>query len=1149
MRDSANLAKLPMRDLEMQNVPKGYPRPASVWLASEKALYRSMLEQSRFDTLVLPFQVQQNAFSREIRSFMSAHLAMAVADAGAGNVADPYVVGRALGDGDRRFELGDIFALANAVRAKRIVAGYVGHDAAGKMRITLHSYELGDKASFNDLEFGPRHSVPLAQPVASDRVKSQHFASIAFSPDATPLDGYLSVLPGMLKFLGLEQKSVEAKISRFDGALPTSPASLDGKAEEPARDAYLLQVLALLAPEAADRERERLMEKSLLAVLHMSPKSPDYGVLKARALMSMGLRPAAINALGTPATAEQRHLRAFLDGNLPAMRAVRPQVPAGARALLALLEERRVVAAYGVGNTKEAQAQVDGLKLPSRTWTYLARRAVADGDLWTQFENVEVKALLDKEMPVAGFTAKSLRIGLGVVGDVGKLSTALNASVLEHMRRHRTANGSQWCCQPLSAKPTQMDFADVMLGMAADNLTRRARFLNEIQGQPAAAMQFIATLDTVYKDHPDLTLARADAQRKMAVQAQGAEREGLTRAAYADAINVWYWEQGQTFTAARALEVALHLGDRTDFGRFRNMYGLDYPYQPYYSYWSFGFNHLKIARTSLENSAFDFTPVAFIEGTLRATSRWKELDQELASLGERFSGQPLLTKFMAQSGARTGDLAKAEKYYREGIRAEPSASELYLELGKLLFEAGRDESAARLMMSYPGLKMAAGENSVAVSNYADVAGSLFWWKGDADRAVPFYRVAAQLNNGSGASLGAATRLALAGKNYLAALRGSFERGSRYQSTYEFRDYLALLHALGHSKEAWEGFTALVQALDTPHVWESALVGHRIEGKTARQIAEWAQQDPLRNAGGAFAYAPMYLLRAGVTDRAPDPDLPARIAAIERPVWRVTVPRTPPAVLRPRGDSRDFMILGPDAAVGQVAAGFAQSGTKERVKSDLVYYAEAYAAVRGGKFSDAHALLEQAAELYNMSDVSMGYLLPIYAYAAARSKNVATLEKRLDAYPPELQRFDYHLARAIIAAVSGKSDKATESLSLALHRRPFTENRPIFPEYQYAEVCEWLFDATGEARYRAAALDWAKKTQIFQPWMAWSYAIEAKFATEPAHRARAIGMAHYLDPNSERLGSLPKSEVEKAAKEFAPINPFGNAIDDGRKKPI
>jgi len=177
------------------------------------------------------------------------------------------------------------------------------------------------------------------------------------------------------------------------------------------------------------------------------------------------------------------------------------------------------------------------------------------------------------------------------------------------------------------------------------------------------------------------------------------------------------------------------------------------------------------------------------------------------------------------------------------------------------------------------------------------------------------------------------------------------------------------------------------------------------------------------------------------------------------------------------------------------------------------------------------------KLYDTKSEALGYLLPYYAYAAARSGDAAAVQALLDAFPARSQRFDYYLSKAVMAAQQKKVDESLRHLNLALHRRPFAGRRPVYPEYQYAELCEWLFEATRNTQYRDAALAWAKQNQTFQPWFAWAYAIEAKLATEPNDRARAIAMTHYLDPNSERLAGLPKEEVAAAVKEFAHLNPF------------
>src|SRR5207302_7123177 len=129
---------------------------------------------------------------------------------------------------------------------------------------------------------------------------------------------------------------------------------------------------------------------------------------------------------------------------------------------------------------------------------------------------------------------------------------------------------------------------------------------------------------------------------------------------------------------------------------------------------------------------------------------------------------------------------------------------------------------------------------------------------------------------------------------------------------------------------------------------------------------------------------------------------------------------------------------------------------------------------------------------------------------------------------------------------GKTDESKQHLKLALHRRPFTEQRPVYTEYEYAELCELLYDATRNPGYREKALTWAKKFQTMQFWFAWSYAMEARLTTNANDRRRAMAMAYYLDRNSDRLASLPQAAIKAAVKEFANRNPFLRTTDSVRE---
>lgn len=1138
--DAAAAAKLPRPDLYMDQLPKAYPRTPSSWRAAEKAHYAVVLAQGRFDVLVVPFQVQDLAFSQEIRSLMTAQLALAMTAAGSPAIPDPYVVARALGDGERRYDLMEVLRLANRIGAKRVVLGYVGHQSQkkGTMRVTLNYFDRGDQAHFGET-FLPRAD-KHGRPRASERTQSVHFEDLAFSSERTPLEAYEAVVPGMVRFLGLQPAApAPLPVSRFErGALPASPLGMVSGKAEPARDAYYLQLLATLAPTRAERVRGRLVEKSMLALQQMSPQSPDYRALKARALLHMGMRPAAIRALGAPATAEERHLAALLNGNLPEIQANRKKIAPGVRALLASLEENAVAAEYRARTPEKSLAEVPALKLPGDVWQFLTARALTDWDLWSQHANLPLKGLLDVEFPLEGFTAEGMVRGAAAVGDAQQFETQVDLSVLDHVRRHVRASAAKACCQPLAARPGALDYLDLLESIGTDNLARRARFLVHIQGQPQSALAFIARIEGVYKDHPQVALVRADAELKTSGNVGGAQRDSLRRSAFATAFNAWYWEQGQTRTAADAFEDVITKAQRNDYGHYDNLYVSDYPFRSFYPFWQFPGAlepWMQNGRAALENSAYDFEPLSQLESSLARRVRWDEVDALLKSVENRFVGNSQRVSLLAAASERRGDTRAAERHYRDSIRAQPSDEASYASLGKLLFEDAAAEDAAQVFMSYPGLAKPDEVNPVGLSNYAFGAGSYFYWSGQFKLAIPLYQISAKLRTGSDSSIAAETRLALIEGDYAAALRGSLERGQRYRSHFAYRDALGLLHAMGRSADAWDGFNSLVGQMDHAELWETALVGLQVQGTSEKDIAAWLAREPMRSAGRQHARAPMFLLRAGVIDRTPSADLAALIAGIERPVWKLD--NVYGHVVRPMSDGH-HAVLGPKASGDGTLPGgvFEQSG-KTRVKSDLVLFAEAYRSLRMGAFAAARASLFEASKLYDMTNEPMGYLLPYYAYAAARSGDTAAVEAILDAVPVPSRRFDYHLSKAVLAAHGKRVEESMRHLDLALHRRPFTGRRPVYPEYQYAELCEWLFEATRNPSYRDAAIAWAKQNQTFQPWFAWPYAVEAKLATDPAERRRAIAMAHYLDRNSERLASLPKAEVDAALKESAHRNPF------------
>jgi hypothetical protein len=1109
--------------------PPSYAKRASEWQENERAFYTKLLESRHFDLLIVPCQVQEFALDRATRSLITAQIALAVAAEGKQRTPDPYLVARALGDGERRFDSQAVFRLSESLEAKQVLLCYIGHDRKGRLRLTIQHH----KRTFNP-------------PSAQAQLRS--LGSVAFSDEVPPAEAVQALLPHVLEAIGVDPAYLKPVPKKPAAAsrLPDSPLALASDTSDPARNALHLQLLAALTPARAERNKERLIEKSVLALQAVPPTSREYRVLKARAFMQLGLRVAALKLVGQPRNVDERFVVALLNGNLPEAEQLATKVSAELRPLAAL-DVYEVASEYGVRTKEASLAQAAALKLPGTVWPWLAQRALVDRDLWSQFDNADTKALLDREFPIPGYTLESIVRGASALRDTGRLRAQVDLSVLTHTRRFEEAHSKQWCCLAPAAAPSAWDYLGLLEAIGTDNLMRTADFLVKIQNAPDSGLEALARIEGAYKDHPQFALARATAQLALAQHSDGPEKNGLVSSAYGQASDAVFWEQGQTRTANRALQLLTAMPSKDQFGVRYNPYASDYPFKGFYWTWEVDFTPVDAgnfprfvvnARAALANSAFDFHVVEELYSMYPGINKPDEQQRLVESLNDRFKGHPQRAQLLALNARERGDTDAAIRYYSEGIAARPGEWSSYFELGRLLFEQGLDERAAKTFLSYPPFTTPSDEHPVSVSNHAYEAGSIFYWSGNFDTAKSLYRIAAKLETGSEGSMTSELRLRLLEGDYQAAMRQSLQRAKRYQSPYAYRDYLGMLHAMGRSDDAWAAFEALLPETERPEIWETALVGHRKQGWSDKEIAAWAAKDPMAKAGTYVGYSALYLIRAGTTDRKPGAEWISLVEGIDRPVWKLSWGEN--KVVRPSTTSHPLLkSIGLSAPLDSYLPAYTlDSGSKTKVVSDLVYFARGYEALRRADYRAAKSAFQEASSIYHLANPENSYMLPYYAFAAAKAGDTSAVQASLDGMRIHFQRrFDYHLARAVISGLGQKPDEALESLKLALHRRPYTEDRPLYTEYQYAEIVEWLFEATGDARYRDTLLAWARANQSVVPWFAWPHAMVAKHSRDPQERQRAIAMTRYLDPSSERLSGLDKKEIDAATRDFAALNPF------------
>ena len=354
--------------------------------------------------------------------------------------------------------------------------------------------------------------------------------------------------------------------------------------------------------------------------------------------------------------------------------------------------------------------------------------------------------------------------------------------------------------------------------------------------------------------------------------------------------------------------------------------------------------------------------------------------------------------------------------------------------------------------------------------------------------------------------------------------------------FGYRDLVSFQHASGNAKAAWDTFALTAPRQGYAAVWESALVGHRIEGTPEDKVIAWARQDAWRQAGDGSSPAATFLLRAAVMDRVPSPDMVAAIAALERPVWLLDNQYR--QVVRENLSGQGQPVLGPKTVDNAtLPLNVFSSSKKSRIKSDLLALAEAYPALRAGDYAAAYAVLQPVADAFDLSLTPTGYLLPYYAIAGAKSGHTAEVEKLMAGFTPDKQGMDYQLARAVLAATAGRSAEALDALNLALYRRRPGQERPLTYDFEYCDISEWLFLLTKDRKYADVALKLAKANERVQPWISWSYAMDARLNTNATEKRRALGMAAYLDRQSERLKDFPKAEIDVALKSLENSNPF------------
>ena len=1081
--------------------PASVPRAA--WLGSRAQLYQQAFTPHRHDVLVVPFQVQGYAVDAIERSLMTWTLVDAL-EREDQRVANPELVEHMLGGPQYRLQaspndLTAFFEIAIRLRVKRVVIGHAGHLLDGKLRVTVRSFDLGDDGfPTAPSRAWDRDPLPLSDTELPSQVFRAHLGEVVASVLGAPPTAKLRT---------------RGKSGVGELGFPASPEALVASEQSSAlAAAHELQLLASVHPPG--RGRERLFERSLVALAHVAPDAPHRALLEARAWWHLHRRPAAVAALAAAAPGpEVTALRELLDGNLEASGRGLDAIRSPLLRFQARLEHRFLQQAYGdrtLGLTERALfAEVpEGWRL--FVWILLGG--------FDASVTAELASRLDEGFPVADFGPRGQLAEDALRGRPWADERSLRLEPRRHFDRllevERDAPlqaGAYW-------RPHRADLLDLLVSSAEETLFAHLRAL-VVRDDPAALEQ-LEDYAGVYADHPRLEALHFAWLERSAARAARSERSQREQKALAVAERIQIWEGGQTNVTTRLPRTGL--------------YDADFPTHPD---WPWPFETPELVGMAGRHGQVDglWSMESHLAYTTASVASLVQLHAKLSGAGQqeaaavlvernaqRFHGNPKRPAFLggeARESASVADdpLAAAALAVARGTQvwsAYQITAQPHLARGELSL-------AAEVYRRYPRFARESqpevSEEEVALQAWE--AGSEFFWRGDGALSAPFFEIAARVAPRSSPGLGSQFRLQLLEERWSDAANTARVRTATTNSMYAIRDFLMMLHVLGAGAEAWAVFERAALESEDPDLWSAAVVGHRIEGRSDDAIVDWLVDPKRARTQGTMRH---HLRFALLQDRAPSE------------AWPRLVRRVDDAIVRAMPDTRDAQLT-PERIAGLV----------DLMAAPDVALVEFYAAWKQGRFDEVWRKLRRG-------EVPLAWsgLVPYAAWAATVAGSEAVFDVDLDAARKqwdELPRqwrldengvaMDLALAQAVRFGLHREHERALDALESARNARAYTHHRMFFTWYQLLEICEALYRATGHEPYRALALDWARRHQRIQPMFGFAWALVARYSDSEAERSEALRAALFLDRRSALLAGIAPGELAAAGRWLEKHTPF------------
>ena len=1128
--------------------------PDSKWINAERKYARIALAGIDADLLIVPVQGGENSFDPIERSLITRFVADRVIQSTDILVPNPTFVFRELGSHRSIYPEDDIRSLATYVRSPEVMELHAEHDRNGRFEFVVTLVNTTDGAT----------------------KRTKTWPKLEYSDASPPFVAIQGILDEVVRFVAHRRvrKTKVGRSTRF--ANYRFPESIDELRAESAKSslhaAAYLQLVGMLHPSGNFNEvRNQLFERSLVELSKVPSRNSDKRYFTARALAYLDRRPAAVRALGNPKNAHERALLAALNGNLITLRAEVERMGTSAMDFMAWRDLLKVETAY---SKRKERTITEQFVEENPLWAPFIHRALQDTSTWASYSTASLKLGLEQLVPSEAASLHMMLDKAMATADFPD-ELKLTRAVWRHIEAIGDGKISGWAGQAENySNASELDILDLAKTMAVANRIRSIEDDLSLRDIPDAALKEINEFDSLFSGHPAITLQKGRALAMLVDDSTGVEKENLEQESDAEFLNGLAWTGQMTAVAvefarffknqARGREISGRQR-RSDLPEF-SKHPLRYYEWPKGAAW-----HRRVPFSEFDGGALlrclEYTWTAFhclkeqIEFEEQKPDASESIRADLmAKYSHRFIGSPGRAEFEIQSNRNADDSDSEIRELRSRVEAGGADWSIYYALGRELKRRGDYQAAQEAFLSYPGFLDARSSVAVRNSNFAYDAGSMFYWIGQYELALPLLEISANSGTGSGGSMSAGNRISLIKGDLEEAEGWTASRVRRYASKYAIRDLQQILHIRGQSDIAWSIFEQVQSTTQDPQMWSGTLVGHRMASATTEEIANWIETAESRKEAVivlsrpyyTLRLAPRYLLLAGTMDRAPGPELASAVAKFGFVGGRTYFNQeamfddgTGPVMWKMEYVAEDGKRLDHDALVATPSDG-QKAKDKEQIASRFEMLANAMSAFLQNDFDKASDAFNETAYYYFLDEY-----LPYYAFSAAATGRAEHLKAALEAREPGLAairqrealgssergyRFDEDLSYAVLASFEGRHEDSLDFLKRALNNRPYIEERTVYPLYQVVDLADRLYERTNVDLYREFALDLARRHTVVLPMYAWAYFIVAKYSESSAELVKSAASGLKLDPLSHRATLLPKDLIQKARDHLEKYGP-------------